>query len=417
MADKVWIAKQMEQAQQEILTPSNPASGNSFSVEINGKQITFIAQGGDVSGVTAGLTSLLQAADAPEYTEITWTDTTSGINATSTIPGKPISLSVFAAGGTAGFSTSGLVPNKSASDLADGVNYSPSGLPATGDVLYFDGSVQTPVKWNLHALSGRQLLAINQAAVMRGDIGLPDIDEDGDYPQFRPTHLGVGATTLNIATGPGPGNQLTNYDLGASGRVINVFRSANSKQPSREAISIKTTNASGQLNQFGGQVGVAVYGGATSVLAAIQIGATNGGQAPSLRLGAGTALSGTISMGNGSISINSPCQTFNQRNGTSFVNGSGAIGTLNIEGGTVNYQGQGAIGPEIKIGPSSTLNLGTAGASISLAGAVKMWANSVFLDRGQRGSYASGFALQNCRLQDVTIDIGPNRTISVVPLS
>ena len=415
MAVKVWIARQQARAQVDQMVLASGVSGASYSVTINGKTITFTTSGTTAApAITSGLLSGLINSTEPEFSEITWTGISSGLQATAGTAGKPFTYSITLAGSSGGFfNTSGVVANLSPSDVNDGVNYETSGKPATGDDLIFDGRVKTPAKWNLDLLSGISLNTLEVSSVYGGtdaQIGLSELDEDGDYPQYRPIYLGIGATVVNIGRGTGVGIRLLKLDTGNSGLEYNILKTGTPLEDNREAVTIKGINSSGRANVSLGSFGFAVLGGESGRLVSLNIGVGTGTPRVNLGFGADMA-SGTINFNNGSLTLNGRVSTLNYNAGTGgTITGSGAILALNVRGGSLTHQGTGPIG-SITVGTPGQLTLSDVGPALTISGAVTLAAQTSLTDRGFRGSYASGIVYSNCRMKDVTVDLGPSRTI------
>ena len=83
-----WLARALARAQVDTLTPGGTIEvGDIFIVTINGKSISYSATGTTVASVCTGLHALLAASTIPEFVEITWTDSTTHITATSATAG------------------------------------------------------------------------------------------------------------------------------------------------------------------------------------------------------------------------------------------------------------------------------------------------------------------------------------------
>lgn len=414
MAIKVWASRQQKRSQVDLLTLGSGLSGVTFRVTINGKTISHTTSGDSAQmAVVSGLLSGLRANTSPEFTEITWAaGVTSGqITATAVTAGKPFFMTVaasnasgfFVLSGATAAANSGYIPNLSPSDASDGVNWETSGNPASGDSINFDGRVKTAVKWGLRAVSGIPLLAIDVPALYGGadaQIGLQELDEDSEYPQYRDRYLGAAAPIVNIGKGVGQGIRLMKLDQGASGLEVNVLRTGTPRETNRGAVVIKDINASGRMNIYGGTVEFAPLGDESGRLVLVNI------AAGTVRFGFGADLaSGTVNNQGGAITFNGRVNTLNHRAGNGTIDGSGSILTLNVQGGTLTHRGVGPVGV-VNITTPARLDLGDAGPALTISGAVTMNANTSLLDRGFRGTYASGIVLQGTSIRNVTLDFG-----------
>lgn len=417
MAFKRWIAKQQNRAQVDEMVAASGISGVTFGVTINGKTISYTTNGTVAApGLTSGLLSGLLASVEPEFLEITWAGFGSGIRATAVTAGKPFTYSVSVTPAGSGFlQTSGIVTNLSPSDWSDGTNYEPSGTPATGDTLTFDGAVLTPALWNLGGLSGVHLSALESLARYGGSdaqIGLEEVDADGGYPQYRDRYAGISADTTNIGKDVGPGIRLFKMDQGSSGLEFNVYRTGTAKEANRNATTWKTIGTSGRANVYNGGMDFAVLGNESGRLITLNVG-PNGAGNPRVNLGFGADMaSGTINANVANVILNARLHTYNHKAGTGTIQGSGQILDLNIFGGTLNHMGTGPVGTiEIE---AATLNIGNAGPRLTISGQVALGAGAVLNDRGFRGTYASGIFFDGCDQSQATVNLGPGRTLTPV---
>ena len=135
MATRRWRGDAKNVAQVNTITPANVGAGNTFTVTINGKDITFTATAATVANVTAGLVALLNASLTPEFAEITYTDSTTHVTGTADSPGKPFTQTSSAAGGTATNTTATPTANQSQNDVNNADNWD-SAVPTTGDDVF-----------------------------------------------------------------------------------------------------------------------------------------------------------------------------------------------------------------------------------------------------------------------------------------
>lgn len=377
-----------------------------------GPSVSVIAQGTAAATATALITAW-NAVTAGQFAEVTAATGGSGIvQLTADTPGVPFTVASAVSGGagTIGAATTSTT-NQSPNDVNDAVNWS-DGIPTASDVLYIDNT-NVSLLWNLDALSAVATTSINISQSFTGQLGLKEINTRGTpYQEYRARYFSIQTTTFNcgLNLNSGSGSGLIRYDAGsATATTFNVFNTGSPIESGVEALVIKGTNAANVLTHTGGSVGVAVVGGDVSTIATINCGPNSAGAAqPALRLGVGCTLT-TINLDNGTLYLNSACTTLNHKNGTSRIQGSGAITTVNCQGGQIVHQGTGTIGT-LNIGSNATFDLGDAGPAITVTNLINMYANAGFFDRGFRGAYANGIKANQCRLAELRIDVGPNRT-------
>lgn len=419
MVFKAWIGRQQFRAQVDEMVLASGISGVTYGVTINGKTISYTTNGTTTAiGIQSGILSGLLASEAAEFQEVTWAGFGSGIRATAVTPGKPFTYSLTSLPAGSGFSeTSGVVTNLSPSDWGDGVNYEPSGVLATGDTMTFDGRTQTPALWRLDALSGIHLSALEVLAAYGGStaqIGLAELDEDGQYPQYRPRYLGISADVVNLGKDAGPGIRLFKMDQASSGLEVNVYKTGTAKETNRNPVTWKTIATSGRAYVYNGGMDFAVLGNESGRLILLGVG-PNGTGSPRVNLGFGTDMaSGTLNLNVGGVALNGRLHTLNHKQGTGTIQGSGTIFDLNVNGGTLNHWGTGPIGSIELTAPGASLNIGNIGPSLVISGPTTLKAGTTLNDQAFRGTYASGIVLDGCTLQQVSLNLGPGRTMRPV---
>src|ERR1700677_3805662 len=107
MATNLWRGDAAAVAQVDVITPASVAAGNTFSITINSKTVSYTTAAGTVADVCTGLATALEASTIAEFQEIAWTtDGASTITATANTPGVPFTQTSSASGGTATLTTS-----------------------------------------------------------------------------------------------------------------------------------------------------------------------------------------------------------------------------------------------------------------------------------------------------------------------
>lgn len=338
MATRRWVGNAPAKAQINTITPANVGIGNTFTVTINAKAITFTATAGTVANVTAGLTALLRASEWGEFTEITWTDSTTHITATANTAGKPFTQTSSATGGTATNTTATTTASSGPNDLNLAANWSGTTLPTTGDDVIFDNS-DIDVLYNLSALSAETMLTVLVDRTFRGRIGLPEINEDGDeYVEYRAQYLTWGATTQTVNTA-GPRCKISN----AAVQTALTIDSEGQSEDELPCILWKGTHASNVVTVLRGDVGVAFYGGESAVIATLTIGFQDSQTSDAtVYVGTPTTLT-TVTMHGGDVTINSAATTVTKRAGTLTIRGTGAYTTITSHDGTTKYQSSGTV--------------------------------------------------------------------------
>lgn len=350
MATKRWKGAAAAVAQVNTITPASVGVGNTFTVTINGKSVTYTAAAATVSDVVTGLTALLQASEHPEFLEVSWAANAAGtaITATARRAGTPFTQTSSAAGGTATLTTVTTTANSSPNDWANAANWDPAGVPVTGDDVYLDAT-SIDVKYGL-SQSGVTLNSLTVSASFApgafgdGTIGLPEVNAEGSgaYLEYRPQYLAIGATTVSIGRGPGSGSGRIKLNTGAAQTTLTVYGSGSPEEDGLPAVIWKGTHASNAVNVFGGSFGAAVFGGEAATIATLRVGPDAGRSPADVRCGAGVTLT-TLVQASGTVELGAGLTTVTKTGGELTVL-AGNVTTLNEQGGTTHYQGAGTIG-------------------------------------------------------------------------
>lgn len=223
-----------------------------------------------------------------------------------------------------------------------------NGVPADGDTIYLDG-LDVPIEFDLDQ-SSVQPAALYIDLSFTGNIGLPEQNDAGGYPEYRDRYLKIGAAIVKLGRGSGNGSGLVRIDTGTDQCALTVYASGN---PTGDlpAVLWKGTHASNALVQTGGDVGVAFLGGETATIATIN---KSGG---SLVCGNGATLSGALTHSGGTLEVNSAITTsLTQYAGDSVINGTGAVAQLKVRGGTCAYNTTGTLGGNTVVSGAGVLD-------------------------------------------------------------
>lgn len=294
----------------------------------------------------------------------------------------------------------------SSTDWGTAGNWSPSGVPATGDtVILANSSVNIDTTLNQSAVT---LAALYIYQSYTGAIGTS-----------AGVALQVGATLCRIGD---PANSATTP--GGAGRIILDFGSVqttciivNTSSASTDAafapVSLKGTHASNKLIVYGGRVESANrLPTDAATWAEVDVQAQAGVSAPMVYLASGCTLT-ALNQSAGTLTINSAATTIVQSAGTLTTQGSGAITTVTA-GGTANLNSTGTITTANAIGGGTANFSGDSQAKTVTT--LKAYAGcTIKLDNGVKNSITltNPLALQNCRLSDITLVTWINNTVAL----
>lgn len=216
------------------------------------------------------------------------------------------------------------------------LNWSTGVLPADGDTVYIDNS-DVSILYGL-AQNAVEPAAMHVAASFTGTIGLPEVNEEGGYLEYRDQYLQIGPALLVVGAGAGTGSGRLKIDTTSDQVALTVISTGNPLDD-LPALVWKGTHASNALVMRSGSVGAAVFGGEVATLATFRV---DGG---SLLLGSGVTLSGALQQNGGDVRINSLVDgSLTVIGGGTVIDGTGNVDQLTVRGGTVTYNTTGTLG-------------------------------------------------------------------------
>lgn len=242
-------------------------------------------------------------------------------------------------------------------DYAD--NYSPSGVPQTGDTLIVANTSQSLNAGDLDQ-SAVTLAMLQIDQTFTGEIGT------------AAAYYQVGATVVRIGRYDGAGNPAGSprlkLDLGAAQSAVTIDNaSAVSTDADLPPIRLLANHASTVLTVRKGLVGLACQDRTeVSTVGTVKVDFVNnvGGDATVI-LGAGVTVT-TVTKTGGWLALGCAATTVTQRAGTLVTDGSGAITTLNADGGFVVGNSSGTIGTlEIQDGAEVDLLRSTTARAVT----------------------------------------------------
>jgi trimeric autotransporter adhesin len=326
---------------------------------------TAIAEAINGDSITGNATRSASGADIPEFQEVTATSDVGVVTVTANTAGKPFTLlasETTASTGTAVRSASVACTGSEWWDNTD--NWDSGALPADGDTVYFDHS-EVSVRYGLDQ-SAIELAAMHVDLSYTGEIGLPEINAEGGYYEYRSQYLTIGPLILKVGAGTGNGSGRLKINSGADVCSVTVFNTGNSADE-LPAFIWKGTDASNTLNIVNGSVGVAIFGGETATIATVT---KTGGD---LVTGAGVTLSGALVQNGGSWVFNSLIDgSLTQNAGAAVINGTGNVDQLTIRGGSVSYLTSGTLGGNTVVSGDGILDFSGATTSVTVSNRINV---------------------------------------------
>lgn len=334
MATRAWLGRAKAVAQITTATPGGTIGTETFTLTINGKAISYTAQGGDtVALVVDGLLAAWEAADDDfaEFADATPTDSTTTLTLTGAVAGVPFTVTGSATGSatlTVSTTTACTGPNY----WTNTANWSGGAVPVNADDVIID--VPVSILYGLDQ-SAVTLASLVVGSSFTGDayIGLPRTNPAG-YTEYRDQYLAIGATAVRIGVGDGNGSARIKIAFGSVQTSCEVRRASQGAETNVPAVLLTGTHASNAFDVQEASVGLAFYGGETATALTLRLAA-----AAQVTCGEGATL-GTIT-GEGSLSVNSSVTTLTQYDGEWRVNGAAAVTTFTQHGGVLQHRSTG----------------------------------------------------------------------------
>jgi trimeric autotransporter adhesin len=389
MATPRWIGAALNVAQVDSITVALTwATGDTTTVTIGTRDITItLGATQTAAAMASGIKEAINGEDAttgctfsdtgdniPEFSEVEASLFSSTVvHVTGRTAGKPFTMSVVENTAGTGTSTEASVTAATGENWWDNTdNWDTGVLPADGDSVYIDAGPSI--------LFGLDQSAIEPAAVyislsFTGDIGLPEVNAEGGYHEYRSQYLSLGPAILQIGAGAGNGSGRIKINSTSDQVALTVFNSGTSADD-LPAIIWKGTHASNALVQTGGDLGVAVFGGEVATLATINK------SAGSLVCGTGTTLSGALVHAGGTLELNSLVDSsLTQTAGDTVINGTGNVDQLTLQGGSVTYNTTGTLGGATIVAGDGVLDFSQNPVAKTVTNAIDLFGtNSRILD-------------------------------------
>ena len=403
-----------------------------FIITIGNKAITVVA--GSTVAATVATTIYDAVVDAiatgnyPEFAELSWdNDTSAVITATGPagVPFTAVGTTTETGGGAADAQTfvNASTNSLTSSPIGSGpnwasvaANWSGGAVPVSGDLVIIADS-EIDILYGLTALTspGVELLTGSRIdASYTGRIGLPLINENG-YEEYRDRYFQMGMAanaTIFIGQGPGQGSSriYLDYEI-ADALTIRVFSTGQPESPDDEALRIICVDAANVIEMTQGSVGLAREPGQVSTVATVKVEPLDPQSDATFRAGSGCTLATLIANG-GTIETDCALTTVTLMAGV-WTHTGGAIGAGGITNtaGTIIDLSNGAI--TFYIGREERVYDHRGDFRAKTYTAVDLYPGATWLDpNAAANTYTAGIDLNQGRLEEFTIDVGPNRRIT-----
>ena len=409
MALNRWMPRQKKVSQINTLTPAAVDIGDTFTVTINTKAITFTATVATVANVTAGLVALLQASAEPEFARITWTDSTTLITATAKVAGTPFTQTSSSTGGT--LTTATPTANKSPNDVNDALNWT-DGIPTNGDDILIDlPGIENSMYWNLGALTAVTVASITRRLSAKGaKIGLPEVNRQGAaYSEYLATEFDIGMQTgftVLIEVDPTDAAESIKLNTNTTQTTLTV-RGSSAAGIGNEVVWWRGSHASNVVNVENSSLAIGPVNNNAATVATLNV------QSATVRVGAGVTL-GVINNNRGQLKSNAGFTTLTQLDGSIVVEGNALnITTATIQGGTFDYRAIGTI-TTMTLGSRGKAEFGNDNRARIITNTINAYKGASFNDPAAT-TIAGGLDITpvGCGINDIKVNVGPSRTFTV----
>lgn len=415
MATIFWRGDAAPVAQVATATITAYDVATTYKVTIGNKVVSTLGTGGTVTTTAAALVALLNASTIPEIAEVTWSNVAGAISGTSDTPGKPFTAVSSVSGGTGTFGAfADTTPSSGPEDWSTAANWSGGAVPVSNDTVYIQNTTGS-IKYGLNQ-SSVSLTALFSDSTFTGALGLPDVNADGDTPYFeyRPRQLQIDLQNFHVGLGKGNGSAMIRVKTGTVVMTANIYNTANNALTDPPPVRIETGVANNTLNHIAGRVGVAFDGATAAKFTTVALGSVSNpnGQAV-LEVGNGATI-GTVTVDGGELSTLSSVTTLNQYGGQVTLLGTAAITALNGDGGTLYWQAASIIGTPVAA-TGYTIDATRDPRAKGFGSTLLMHPGSALLDDGKTITFGGppNVTLVNCDLSEVTLRVGPNRSLTI----
>lgn len=408
MAVVKWKGGAQAVAQVTTITFSAYTSGQTYTVVINGKSVSYTAAASTAADVSSGLQAAIAASGGAEFSTMTASGTTTLI-LTSNNPGEPTTITASATGGiteTVTATTAATGPNH----FNNANNWIGGALPSAGDDLVFEDS-SYGVLYALEDTTNYGDITID--STFTGEIGLP-VQNAAGYREYRPRFLKLGdgtssyALTVGLGTGRQPPRVFIDANLAdVTAKVYNSGNSASEENP----IVIKNTGSASTLDVYAGKVHIDAD--SAGDLANLRITPADGGSNNVYVLIDETVDAGVIVQTGGVLEVRGVASSIDASNNAQarFVLAAACPIVVASNGATVYWESTAGVTTSVSVHARGSVDFARNGSAKTVAAAV-LYATGSITDPLGIVTWTTGVDLLGCSIRDVTLDLGRSRTIT-----
>lgn len=407
MATIDWIGGALAVAQVTRVTYSAYTSGQTYTLTINAKSISYVAAASTSADVWAGLVAAWLATTIAEFKEAT-ASVSSGVLLTGVTAGLPFTVTGSATGGITATVASVTAPT-GPNSRTNAANWLGGVAPVAADKLRFRNG-------NISMLYDLVDVATNFSDIIieasyGGAIGLPA--NNGTYTEYRPRFLklGDGTNSYIIRIGQGQGSQPTRVliDANAATVLAQIYGSGQIVGGERPIV-IKNTDASSTFEVYGGYLSLDGDSSGSAATLKLLASASSGIQCDVLT--SETFACGVITCLGGKLEV--------RGSATSLTAGLGAVVSIAYaatcpivvaaSGATVYWDSTAGITTSATAHSGGTVDF-SRNANPKTVAASTCHKDGRILDPAGILTLTTGVLLSGCTNQECTVDIGRNRTL------
>ncbi|MCC6681632.1 MAG: hypothetical protein IT445_12085 [Phycisphaeraceae bacterium] len=332
MATRTWIGGATAGAQIVTITVGGSFSGETFEISVSGVVIASYTQsGGDgANEIAQGLVTSWNNSTNPLATDILATDTTGTTTGTLTLmaetAGVPFTVTLNTPGGSATFSQSTTAANYGPNDWNTVANWEERAIPVASDDVIIQGSISILYGLDQSSIELDSFRVTNYSGNIGGPGNPLKLDIENSTGIFEYESTGIGYIDLgDSAISPlitGTSASSTGYGLYLTGGATGTLASVTVKK---------------------GRVALFTDTGVTKTITTIvQSYDSNPTSDTVVEIGDGVTLT-TLQKTGGTCVLRTGATTVQNDAGQLRTEGSGAIATLNVLGGTVIPNSTGTI--------------------------------------------------------------------------
>lgn len=408
MATKRWIGAAAAVAQVSKVTFSTYSAAETYTITINGKDVSFVSVTGTNSEIWAGLQAAWEATATAEITEAIATVDT-GVVLTSRTPGQPFTVTADATTGTATVTpvTAATGPNH----LMNADNWDGGVAPiAADDLLFAESAVDV-----LYELSpGVALGLITVEKSYTGRIGLARVSSSG-YQEYRPRYFTLAAgATITIGLGSGNGSNRLLFDAATYAVTLDVY-GAGQGEGFERPVQIKNTSVASVLSFYSGLAEVSGTGGAASLNC---IARQNASAAPDVSVKSDSAVGVVLAAGNNAkLALEGSATSLVASDGVQVaIMGSGTCPTVSVSSGAIVYWDSSAnVTTKLNVYSGGTASFARRNVARSVA-ACEVHSSGSLQDPYGTIDWTSGVLVVGL-IGDVTLSLGRNVTVFTAALA